>query len=402
MSAVLRIITTLALGLLLSVFGYVHATEAVSDTAESVAGLQGEAPPTIEFFYSETCPHCRAEQAFLNTLEERYPTLVVNRYPVTDPAVYPRLRELLAAHAAERYLGTVPLTFIGDTFIVGFGTPQTTGREIEEAVTPYLADVAQSGTDSTALAPAQDSFTVPLVGTVDAAQYPTAVLALVLGFLDGFNVCSLGALVLIIGLSLKLQRRRAIILFGGTFIVITALVYGALIVLWYQLFQTVGQYLDLMKVAVMLLSLGGGLYFLKEFLRMQKQGAVCELQESPLIARLSQRTAHAFSDTTTALSLIGIVVLFAGVVAVVEFPCSAAVPVAFAALLADLGLSTAAYIGHIALFVLAYMLDELIIFGVAAWRLKLWMTSGTFTKWAVLGEALILLGIGVWYALALR
>jgi hypothetical protein len=48
-------------------------------------------------------------------------------------------------------------------------------------------------------------------------------------------------------------------------------------------------------------------------------------------------------------------------------------------------------IAYIALFVLFYMLDEIIIFAIAAYRLKLWMTSGTFTKYAVLAEAIILI-----------
>jgi hypothetical protein len=225
---------------------------------------------------------------------------------------------------------------------------------------------------------------VPILGTVYPEEYSLAGLAVVLGFLDGFNVCSLGALVLIIGFALKLQRRRAILIFGGTFILTTALVYGGLIVAWYKLFDVFSAYLGYMKVTVGLLALGGGIYFLKEYVRMRSKGAVCEMQESPLIGRLMERTGTAFKNGGTLLALIGTVLLFAGVVALVEFPCSAAVPVVFAGILA-------------ALFVLLYMLDEIIIFGVAAYRLKLWMTSGTFTKWAVLAEACILIAVGVWY-----
>ncbi len=351
--------------------------------------------PSVEvlFFYSETCPHCIAEQAFLDDFEQKYPEVTVSRYPVSDPAHVERMRVLLEERGAGRYFGTVPITIIGDDVISGFSTAETTGLEIEQTVLRAL------GREAAPAAP--KTFRVPFVGSIDPAAFSLPVLALVLGFLDGFNVCALGALVMIIGLALKLQRRRAIVLFGGAFVGITALTYGALIVLWYHLFTFVGPYIGVMKVGIMLLSLGGGLYFLKEYLRMRKQGAVCELSESPLIARLSAHTAHAFTDKTALLSLLGLVALFALVVAVVEFPCSAAVPVAFAALLADAGVSTVSYLTHIALYVFMYMLDELIIFGVAAWRLKLWMTSGSFTKWAVLAEAFILLGIGVWYAVAL-
>ncbi len=363
-------------------------------------GLAGntdqKAEPELHFFYSETCPHCIKQQSFLDTIEEKYPELTVHRYPVSDPAHHPLMQRLLEEHGALRNFGMVPLTFVGESFFPGFGGVETTGKEIERAITVLLGHAPEPAGTS-----APRTFTVPLVGTIDPTGYPLYALALLLGFLDGFNVCSLGALVMIIGLTLKLQRRRAIILFGGTFVVITALTYGALIVLWYQLFATLGTYLGTMKVAIMLLSLGGGLYFLREFLRMQKTGAVCTMAELPLLTRLSDRTMRAFTDKTALLGLLGLVVAFAAVVAMVEFPCSAAVPVAFAALLADAGLTGLGYLSHIALFVFAYMLDELVIFGIAAWRLKLWLSSGAFTKWAVLAEAFILLGIGVWYLLAL-
>jgi hypothetical protein len=155
--------------------------------------------------------------------------------------------------------------------------------------------------------------------------------------------------------------------------------------------------MTLLKIGVALLSLGGGAYFLKEYLRMRKMGAVCEMQDSPLINRLMERTGRAFEDRTKLLGILGAVLVFATVLAIVEFPCSAAVPVVFAGMLADAGMSTASYLMHIGLFILFYMLDELLIFSVAVYKLKLWMMNGSFTKNATAAEALILFAIGFWY-----
>ena len=41
---------------------------------------------------------------------------------------------------------------------------------------------------------------IPLIGEIDLAKYSLPAQAVVLGFFDGFNVYSLGALVLILGL----------------------------------------------------------------------------------------------------------------------------------------------------------------------------------------------------------
>lgn len=398
----------LGVGVFASLSGVLYAQESapapvvefdgVRESVSSTTTVTYE--PVLYVFYSPTCPHCHKEQKFLDTLEKKYPELEVRRYNVDDRENVSLMMEVAAGYeGATRALGNVPLTFIGPEYFVGYGSDDTTGAEIEAVVREVL-----EGTGSEERSRARSSvmlMDVPLLGQINASEYSLSLLAVLLGFLDGFNVCSLGALVLIIGLTLKLQRRRAIVLFGGTFIVTTALVYGALIVLWYQIFDVFTAYVSMLKVLIVLLSLGGGLYFLKEYFRMRKQGAVCQLQESPFIARLSEHTSRAFEHPGRLLSVFGAVLAFAAVVAIVEFPCSAAVPVVFAGILADTGMSTLAYLLHIGLFVLFYMLDELIIFGIAAYKLKLWMMNGTFTKWAVLVEGVVLVAIGLFYALGM-
>ena len=346
----------------------------------------------LYLFYSPTCPHCHKEREFLRkVIEPKYPELVIKQYDVAKEESVVIMLELARRHDIESMLGGVPLTFIGDEHILGYGSDETTGAAIEQAIMFLLGD------EGVVEVREGKRFEVPILGTIYADDFSLGALSVLLGFLDGFNVCSLGALILIIGLTLKLQNRRAIVLLGGTFIVTTSLVYGALIVLWAQLFAVLGAYVDYVKMLVALLALGGGLYFLKEYLRMMKQGAVCELQESKLINSMMQRTGKAFEDNTKLLSLIGSVLLFAAVIAIVEFPCSAATPLVFAGILSSSGISMMMQTVYIGVFVLFYMLDEIIIFAIAAYRLKLWMTSGTFTKYAVLTEAVILIGIGLLY-----
>jgi len=71
---------------------------------------------TIQFLYSKTCPHCARENVFLNELEDRYPRLEVERYPVEDSN---ELFEELALSYDTIPVG-VPRTFIGDKPFIGF------------------------------------------------------------------------------------------------------------------------------------------------------------------------------------------------------------------------------------------------------------------------------------------
>ncbi|MBP9749700.1 MAG: hypothetical protein KBD21_03140 [Candidatus Pacebacteria bacterium] len=364
----------------------------MDETGPVIAPVSDE--PVMYVFHSTTCPHCAALMKFLDsTIVPKYPQLEIRRYEVSEAHSRALLRDLALQHNVEQYK-SVPLVFVGDDFMMGYNTDKTSGVELERKVRKVLG---VSTEEDLAEAKKGETIKVALLGEVDPSKYSLAALAILLGTFDGFNVCSLGALMLIIGLTLKLQRRRAIVLFGGAFILTTAVVYGGLIVLWAQFFDLLAGYINGLKVAIALLSIAGGGYFLKEYLRMRGQGAVCTFQESTWITKVTERTGKAFENATRLVSVLGSVVVFAAVVAIVEFPCSAAVPLVFAGMLADAGVSTVAHMAYIGLFVLFYMLDELIIFGLAAYRLKLWMMNGTFTKWAVLGEALILLSIGLLY-----
>src|SRR6056297_3651785 len=85
---------------------------------------------------------------------------------------------------------------------------------------------------------------------------------------------------LILSLVLSLRSRTKIVLYGGTYLLVAAVVYGVLIVLWYNLCQVLSQYLRAMEILIGVLGIGGGVYFLKEFIRFKREGApTCDTAE---------------------------------------------------------------------------------------------------------------------------
>jgi len=93
----------------------------------------------LNFFYSTTCPHCIAEQAFLDKIEAKYPEVKVNRYPITDSNAQGLLKELLEKHNAGKYFGAVPMNFVGEDFIPGFDNDEGVGKQIENSIQRQLA-----------------------------------------------------------------------------------------------------------------------------------------------------------------------------------------------------------------------------------------------------------------------
>lgn len=97
----------------------------------------------IYFFWGQGCPHCAQEKPFLEKMKEKYPHLVVKDFEV----YYSKENQELFQKVAQAYntqAEGVPTTFIGKEFVVGFGSEETTGKEIENLVQKCLQDQCPS------------------------------------------------------------------------------------------------------------------------------------------------------------------------------------------------------------------------------------------------------------------
>lgn len=375
--------TCLAFALFFLTVGDIHAQEVKPEL-------------NLDFFYSETCPHCIAENAFLDKIQTKYENFKINRFSVSEEKNISLMYKTLQGANKLEYFGVVPLTFVGKDFFAGFDSEDKMGLEIEKSIQNQL-QIQNVGVKEQS----EENLKLPILGKINVQSYSLPALAVVLGSLDGVNVCSLGALVLILGLVLKLRSRKKIFLFGGTYLVITAVVYGLLIILWNKLFIFLGEYLKVMELIIGGVGLIGGAYFIKEFLRIRKQGLVCESSNSKTISSASQKIKNIFEKENNFFTILFGVIIFSGLVTIIEFPCSAVVPVSFAGILAERGISSFETLIYIGIFILFYLLDEIIVFSIAVYKMDIWLTSPKFTKWASLVEGIILIALGLYYIISL-
>jgi thiol-disulfide isomerase/thioredoxin len=344
----------------------------------------------IDFFYSETCPFCLKEKSFLDDLKNKYPDLIINFYSLSNGDNVNLLKEKLIEKDAIRDFGTVPITFVGDKLFLGFDNKEGIGAKIIEA-SGITENIDNSNPEN------NSEIYIPFMGEVNVANYSLPMLAMFLGTLDGFNICSLGALVLILGLSLMLGSRKKIALYGGIFLITTALIYAFLIFLWFKLFSTISTYVVLFEFLIGAIGVAGGVYFFREYFRMKRFGVTCDSSGLPIIGKFSRKIQKAFEEKGGILAIIGGVIIFAAVITIVEFPCSAAIPVMFAGLLADAGVSEALYISYLSIYIVFYLLDEIIVFTIAVLKMSIWLTSPKFVKGVTLVEGITLLFLGLFY-----
>jgi glutaredoxin len=361
---------------LLTLFLLPQKNEALAQEKQELSSSSVE----IIFFGSPTCPHCLAEKDFLKELKKDYPEVIINEYEFSQNIE--KINLLYQEYQVPKgQQGLVPATFIGDNFFVGFNND--IANNIKEVVVGSEKEVSSN------------IIKIPLIGEVNIYDVSLPVLAIVLGTVDGFNVCSLGALIIILGLVMVLGSRKRIFLIGGIFLLITTLTYGLLIFMWHQFFSVISPYIKSMELLIGLLSIIGGIYLFKEFIKSIKQGATCN--SGGIIAKLSPKVEKIFAKKKNIAVLIGVVALFAAAVTIVEFPCSAFLPVLFTSILVESGISTGASLSYIALFLLFYILDELIIFLIAVWTMRIKIVSPKFINFFNLVAALIFLFLGFFY-----
>ena len=97
----------------------------------------------IYFFWGQGCPHCAAEKPFLEKMKQKYPQLAVKDFEI----YYSKENQELFKKVAQAYNTQaygVPTTFIGKDFIIGFGTEETTGKEIENLIKNCLQSYCPS------------------------------------------------------------------------------------------------------------------------------------------------------------------------------------------------------------------------------------------------------------------
>lgn len=88
----------------------------------------------LYLFWGDGCPHCEAEQNYLEELEDEFRNLKITKYEVWYNSENNQFMKQIAAETNESLTG-VPVTIIGQTIITGFSEP--TKQQIRRAINYY-------------------------------------------------------------------------------------------------------------------------------------------------------------------------------------------------------------------------------------------------------------------------
>jgi thiol-disulfide isomerase/thioredoxin len=361
----------------------------------------------IYFFWGEGCPHCLKEKTFLLSLEQKYPGVTVHRYEVYKDKVG---QELLvqAGKALGADVSGIPFTVVGDKSLAGWQSEGTTGAKLEKMVTgclefgcsdvlgPLVADISSDSEPDPAPEPEQkiagpDKISVPILGDIDISGFSLPVLTIILAALDGFNPCAMWALLFLITLLLGMKDRKKIWILGVAFLLTSAISYFIFMAAWLNLLLFIG-FVFWIRLIIGLVALGGGSYNIREF--FQNKDGACKVTGGAKRQEFFQKLKNVVLKRNFWLALAGIITLgFA--VNLVELICSAGLPAVYTQILTLNDLSRAGYYGYISLYILIFLLDDLLVFFIAMITLKITGVTSKYARWSYLIGGILMLIIGL-------
>jgi len=315
----------------------------------------------VHFFYVTGCSHCPEQRPFNERLANTYPSIQI----IEHDAATAQGRALLDQMLEERgivYEPGFPITIFGNQVFGDWESEETTGRAIEEALQQCLSGECPPPTGEEP----RDTIVLPLIGEIVLADYSLPALAIVLGLVDGFNPCALWVLVYLISLVATLRDRRRIWLIVGSFVLASGVLYFLFMTAWLNVFLLIG-YIRPVTIVIGLVALGGGILQIREVIKTKGE-IVCEVTSEESREKTMARMQKIVSSPITLGTIVGIIAL-AFAVNAIEFVCSAAIPAVFTQVLSLASLTTFQYYGYILLYVFFFMLNNLVIFGAAAFAL---------------------------------
>ena len=379
-------------------------------------------PINAYFFYGTGCPHCAKEREFLQSLKEKNPNdISIYEYEIYYNTLNSKKFADTITHLGID-VGGVPFLVIGERYFIGYESDETTGLEIENELIrcmengckDNLAELLlnkkiipgttsseekvekkveeeikiEDGKNSENTSPIY--LNTPILGKINLKSISLPIATILIAFVDGFNPCAMWILIFLITMLINMKDRKKLYILGSVFIFTSGVVYFFFLSAWLNFFKFVG-FVYWIKVVIGIVAVISGLLHLKNAL-FSKGG--CHATNEKQREGIMNKIKKALGEKSYLLSIIGIVSLAISV-NLIEVVCSAGLPAVYTNLLSSINLSGPQYYFYLLLYVLIFMLDDLIVFFIAMRTFEVTGIAKKYTKWSSVIGGVIILIIGI-------
>ena len=375
----------------------------------------------VYLFHSNTCPHCKQELAWFDEYLKNHSNVRLYEYEISNSENMTRYYDV--QNILNYDSNGVPFLVIGNDVVIGFSDSLSSRIETlinhyltnnyEDEIGKYLGvsvyesklegvpdkDVTnddevldnseQKEQENTVL----NNYDVPILGEINAKSVSLPLLAVVMGFVDGFNPCALWILIFLISMLFGMNDRKKMWILGLTFLITSGLVYLLFMVSWLNLAVFVSS-VDAIRIMIAAFATIFGVYNIYNFFKNKNSDVGCTVTNDKSRKKIMEKIKVILAQKYFVFSLIGIILLAVSV-NVLQLLCSLGLPVIFTQVLALNNLSVLEYSIYILIYILLFMLDDIVIFFVAMKTLQIKGISNKYTKYSHLIGGVIMIIIGL-------
>ena len=354
----------------------------------------------LYFFHGDGCPHCAEEEEYLEELEDKYDYLEVIEFEVWYDENNANLMYNVAATFGTAIKG-VPYTVIGNYDLNGYSSSfeKVIAEKIEEAHENGSANVVSAVIDAGKSIDIDDvkkedtTVTIPLIGEVDAKSFSLPLIAAAIGIVDGFNPCAMWILIFLIGFLITTKDRKKMWVLGSVFLFTSAFIYMLFMMSWLTISIQITKVIWI-RTAIAVIALIAGLINLRSYHRSKKLEVGCEVVDNKKRKSIMIKIKKFVLEKNIFLAILGIMALAISV-NFIELACSAGLPLLFTSVLSMNNLPNVEYFSYILIYILFFLLDDLIIFAISMFTFKVTGLSNKYSKYSHLIGGIVMFIIGL-------
>lgn len=358
----------------------------------------------VYMFYGNTCPHCEEALKYLNSIKDKY-DLNIYKYEVFDNQDNRNLMSEISGYLDYNAKG-VPFAIINNEPISGFSkniTTETYRHHIKQASKDDFVDevgiklgIVKENIKTTTKKENKDTkmeFKIPIIGKVDLKSISLPLVSIILGLVDGFNPCAMWILLFLISTLIGMKDKRRLWILGITFLVTSSLVYLLFMLSWLSFAKMINGVV-IVRTIIALVALIGGALNLNSFAKSLTDDSGCTVVDAKKRTKIFAKIRKFTHEKSFIFAILGIMILAASV-NLIELACSAGIPVIFTQLLAMNDLNNISYFIYILIYIICFMLDDLIIFIIAVKTMELTGISTKYSKYSHLIGGILMFIIGI-------
>ena len=365
----------------------------------------------IYLFHSDTCPHCKAEIEFLEELKDKYDNISIYKYEIGNSDNAKLLDEV--AELFDTSVSGVPFTVIGDKYFKGFsyenyserfiaaidyyssnGYKDRTGEYIGNITLPsYEVKDNDNKQDIDDYIDEVTEHKISIFGkSISLKNMTLPVIAILIGLVDGFNPCAMWVLLFLISMLIGMNDKKRMFIIGISFLLTSAFIYLLFMVAWLNA-ATLLLSINYVRIFIGLIALVGSIINLRSYIKHRHDNG-CDVIDDKKRNKIFDKIKKFTHEKNFYLAILGAMALAVSV-NIVELACSAGLPVMFTQILSMNHPTLIENILYIGLYMVFFLLDDMIVFFVAIRTMELTGVSTKYGKISKLVGGLLLLGIGI-------